>query len=118
LFLIGSVSRKDYVANIQSEKNIELRAQKGGILEQIYVDEGQTVKAGSAAFPHCHSRCSEELEKSKAEADQARIELQNTSTLARINIVSSQRAQDGTCQTELGHGRLSTCLSATTDCRS
>ena len=34
---------KDYVASIQSEKNTEIRAQKDGLLQDIYVDEGQTV---------------------------------------------------------------------------
>ena len=29
---------KDYVANIQSQKNIEIRAQQGGILQDIYVE--------------------------------------------------------------------------------
>src|SRR5574344_1341739 len=67
---------KDYVANIQSQKNIEIRAQQGGILQDIYVDEGQMVGA------------QQEVEKSKAEAEQARIDLQNTSTLAANNIVS------------------------------
>jgi RND family efflux transporter MFP subunit len=80
---------KDYVANIQSEKNIELRAQKGGILEQIYVDEGQTVKAGQPLFRIATVGAREELEKSQAAVVQARIELQNTSTLARSNIVSA-----------------------------
>ena len=79
---------KDYVANIQSEKNIEIRAQKGGILQDIYVDEGQTVHAGQPLFRIATVGAQEELEKSKAETEQARIDLQNTSTLASNNIVS------------------------------
>ena len=79
---------KDYVANIQSEKNIEIRAQKGGILQDIYVDEGQTVHAGQPLFRIATVGAQEELEKSKAETEQASIDLQNTSTLASNNIVS------------------------------
>ena len=79
---------KDYVANIQSEKNIEIRAQKGGILQDIYVDEGQTVHAGQPLFRIDTVGAQEELEKSKAETEQASIDLQNTSTLASNNIVS------------------------------
>jgi membrane fusion protein (multidrug efflux system) len=79
---------KDYVASIQSEKNIEIRAQKTGILQDIYIDEGQTVKAGQPLFRIATVGAQEELDKSKAEADQARIELQNTSTLASRNIIS------------------------------
>lgn len=41
---------KDYVANIRSQKNIEIRAQQEGILQDIYVDEGQTVRAGQPLF--------------------------------------------------------------------
>jgi RND family efflux transporter MFP subunit len=80
--------QKDYVANIQSEKNIEIRAQKDGILQDIYVDEGQMVHAGQLLFRIATVGAQEELEKSKAEAEQARIDLQNTSTLASNNIVS------------------------------
>lgn len=79
---------KDYVANIQSEKNIEIRAQIGGILQDIYVDEGQTVNAGQPLFRIVIVGAQEELDKSKAEAEQARINLQNTSTLASNDIVS------------------------------
>ncbi len=79
---------KDYVANIQSEKNIEIRAQKGGILQEIYVDEGQTVRAGQPLFRIITVGAQEELEKTKAETEQARIDLQNTSKLASNNIIS------------------------------
>ena len=79
---------KDYVGSIQSEKNIELRAQKGGILQEIFVDEGQTVRAGQPLFRIATVGSQEELEKTKAETEQARIDLQNTSKLAAGNIVS------------------------------
>ena len=79
---------KDYVANIQSLKNIEIRAQREGILQDIYVDEGQTVRAGQPLFRISAVGAQEELDKSKAETEQARIDLQNTSTLAVNNIVS------------------------------
>ena len=79
---------KDYVANIQSQKNIEIRAQQGGILQDIYVDEGQMVRAGQPLFRLLMVGAQQEVEKSKAEAEQARIDLQNTSTLAANNIVS------------------------------
>lgn len=79
---------KDYVANIQSQKNIELRSQVQGILQDIYIDEGQTVKAGQPLFRLIIVGAQEEVSKTKAEAEQARIDLQNASTLANGNIVS------------------------------
>lgn len=80
--------QKDYVANIQSEKNIEIRAQKGGILQDIYVDEGQTVKAGQPLFRIVSVGTQEQIDKSKADVAQANIDLQNTSKLVSNKIVS------------------------------
>lgn len=79
---------KDYVANIQSQKNIEIRAQEQGILQDIYVDEGQAVKAGQPLFRIAIIGSAQEVAKSKAEAEQANIDLQNTSKLVSNNIVS------------------------------
>ena len=85
--VINTSVQKDYVASIQSEKNIEIRSQKTGILQDIYVDEGQTVKAGQPLFRIVTAGSQEELDKSAAEVDQASIELQNTTKLASSNIV-------------------------------
>lgn len=79
---------KDYVASIHSQKNIDLRSQVEGILQNIYVDEGQTVKAGQPLFRIAIVGAQEEVSKSAAEATQARIDLQNTEKLATNNIVS------------------------------
>ncbi len=45
-----TVLELQYVADIQARKNIELRARVEGILEKIYVDEGQPVKKGQLLF--------------------------------------------------------------------
>src|SRR5690606_1482858 len=42
--------RKDFVSQIRSFRNIELRAQEKGYLEQIFVDEGQFVRKGQLLF--------------------------------------------------------------------
>ena len=83
-----TVINKEYVAQIQSVKNIEVRAQEKGFLEKIYVDEGQYVHAGQTLFRIMPQVYHAELLKAKAEAQQATIELQNASTLANNNIVS------------------------------
>ena len=41
---------KEYVSQIQSIRNIEMRAQEKGYLQSINVDEGQYVKAGQVLF--------------------------------------------------------------------
>lgn len=79
---------KEYVAKIQSAKNIEIRAQEKGILEKIFVDEGQYVKQGQVLFQIMPQFYRAEYAKAQAEVAQAKIELQNASTLANNNIVS------------------------------
>ena len=85
---IDTVVTKEYVAQIQSAKNIEIRAQEKGFLEHIYVDEGQYVHAGQTLFRIMPQIYQAEMMKAQAEVEQSKIELQNASTLANNNIVS------------------------------
>ncbi|WP_184191353.1 efflux RND transporter periplasmic adaptor subunit [Chryseobacterium defluvii] len=84
-----TVINKEYVAQIRSVKNIEVRAQEKGFLEKIYVDEGQYVHAGQTLFRIMPQLYQAEVMKAKAEVEQASIELKNASTLAGNNIVSN-----------------------------
>ncbi len=86
--VMDTVIDKEYVAQIQSVKNIEIRAQEKGFLEKIYVDEGQFVHQGQTLFRIMPQLYQAELLKAKAEVEQASIELKNASTLASNNIVS------------------------------
>lgn len=79
---------KEYVSQIRSLKNIEIRAQEKGYLQNIYVDEGQHVHAGQILFRIMPRIYEAEYNKAKAEADIANIELQNVETLASKNIVA------------------------------
>nr|WP_315181941.1 efflux RND transporter periplasmic adaptor subunit [uncultured Flavobacterium sp.] len=79
---------KEYVSQIRSVRNIEIRAQEKGFLQNIYVDEGQFVKAGQLLFRIMPKMYEAELLKAQAEAKAAAIELQNAKTLADKNIVS------------------------------
>jgi membrane fusion protein (multidrug efflux system) len=79
---------KQYVSQIKSVRNIEIRAQEKGYLEKIYVDEGQFVKAGQVLFRIMPGIYQAELLKAQAEAKGAEIELQNAKMLADKNIVS------------------------------
>jgi membrane fusion protein (multidrug efflux system) len=80
---------KEYVAQIQSLQNIEVRAKVEGYLESINVDEGQHVSAGQVLFNIMPKEYQAELAKAKAEARAAEIEWQNVKTLAEKNIVSN-----------------------------
>lgn len=79
---------KEYVSQIKSVRNIEIRARDKGYLQNIYVDEGQFVKAGQLLFRMMPNMYEAELLKAQAEGKAAEIELQNAKTLADKNIVS------------------------------
>ena len=79
---------KDYAANINSLRNVEVRSQQKGLLQTVYVSEGQTVKAGQPLFRIAAVGVDEEIAKAKAEVEQTRIDLENVSKLADNKVVS------------------------------
>jgi len=86
--LLDTSFTKQYVSQIKSVRNIEIRAQEKGYLQNIYVDEGQFVKAGQLLFRIMPNIYEAELLKAQAEYKAAEIELMNAKTLADKNIVS------------------------------
>jgi len=85
---IDTSFNKEYVSQLKSIRNIEIRAQEKGYLQNIYVDEGQSVKAGQLLFRIMPKMYEAELQKAQAEAKIAEIELKNTKILADKNVVS------------------------------
>lgn len=79
---------REYVSQIRAIQHIELRAQERGYLTGIFVDEGQTVKAGKRMFQIMPLLYQAELEKAGAEAEFAELEYQNTKVLADGAVVS------------------------------
>lgn len=78
----------EYVCQVSAARHIELRAQERGYLQQIYVDEGQYVHKGQLLFRVMPRIYEAEMKKAAAEAEVAKIELQNTQSLADNNIVA------------------------------
>ena len=99
---------KEYVAQIRSVKNIEIRAQEKGFLQNIYVDEGQSVKAGQVLFKIMPKIYEAELMKAEAEAAAAEIELENTKALVEKNVVSKN--EQAMAQAKLDQARAETAL--------
>ncbi len=99
---------KDYVAQIRSIRNIEIRAQEKGFLQNIYVDEGQQVKAGQVLFRIMPKMYEAELQKAEAETRAAEIELQNTKALVEKNVVSPN--EQAMAQAKLDQARAETAL--------
>lgn len=84
---------RDYVSQIQSVRNIEIRAQEKGYLQNIFVDEGQYVHAGQMLFKINPKMFEAELLKAQAQVKEAELELMNTKTLAEKDIVSNSEQQ-------------------------
>lgn len=83
---------REYVAQVQSIKNIEIRAQEKGYLQSINVDEGRYVKAGQVLFKIMPTMYEAEYLKAQAAVKEAELELLNTKTLSDKDIVSKSES--------------------------
>lgn len=99
---------KQYVSQIRSVRNIEIRAQEKGFLQNIYVDEGQFVKEGQLLFRIMPKLYEAELLKAQAEAQAALVELQNTKMLANKNVVS--KSEQAIAQAKLEQAKAEVAL--------
>jgi len=86
--LLDTSFAKEYVAEIQSLQNVEIRAKVKGFIEKINVDEGQQVHAGQLLFTIRPKEYEAELIKSKAEVKKAELDAQNAKNLSDKNIIS------------------------------
>lgn len=92
---MDTVYHNEFVADIQSVQNVELRTRVKGFLEKIHVDEGQPVKEGQVLFTLSSRLFREELLKANAqlkstiaEMKAVEVEIRNTRLLMSKNIVS------------------------------
>lgn len=79
---------RDFVCQIRSARNIEVRALEKGYLESVNVAEGQAVKEGALMFKVQPLVYQAELKRAEAEAQAARVEYDNTRRLADTKVVS------------------------------
>ena len=98
---------KDYVAQIQSLQNVEIRAQEKGYLETLHVDEGANVKSGQLLFNIMPKLYEAEYLKAKADTKVATLEVQNTKALADKNIVSKSELAMAQAKLEEANADLS-----------
>jgi len=89
-----SVYIQEYVADIQSVQNVEIRARAKGFIEKIYVDEGKMVAKGQLLFSLNSSEYKQEILKAKsqllaaeAELKQNEVEIKNAHILTSNDIV-------------------------------
>ncbi len=82
------ISTQQYVGQIHSRRHIEIRALEGGYLEEIPIQEGQSVKKGELLFKILPVLYKAKLDSDLAEAELAQVEYDNTKRLVKQNIIS------------------------------
>lgn len=90
-----TVLSREYVADVQAVRNVELRARVRGFLDKIYVDEGKPVKKGQPLFQINDAeyrtrlaRARATLSNATAQARVANLELDRVKMLTEKNIIS------------------------------
>lgn len=94
-YLTDTTYIKEYVAEVHSGRNIEIRNLVKGIIEEISVDEGAFVREGqllftisSRAFQQELMQANAELINVEAELKTTEVEIENTQRLVGKNIIS------------------------------
>ncbi len=105
--LMDTSFAKDYIAQIQSIQNVEIRAQVKGYLETLKVDEGRYVNEGQVIFNIMPKVYEAEVLKQKAQVKTAEIELSNTKILADKKIVSNAELAMAQAKLEIEKAELS-----------
>lgn len=85
-----TVVMRDYVCQIHSNRNIEVRALERGYLEAIHVKEGQLLKQGEPMFKILPLVYQAELRRAEAKARVAEVKYLNTKRLTEKGVVSDQ----------------------------
>ena len=84
------VSTEQFVSRIHSRRHIEIRALEGGYLEEVKVNEGQSVTKGDLMFKILPVLYKARLDSEMAEAELARLKVENTRQLVNDKVVSER----------------------------
>ncbi|CAN5443364.1 hypothetical protein BH11CYA1_BH11CYA1_10600 [soil metagenome] len=82
----------EYVCQIRAIQHIEVRSLEKGYLQKVLVDEGGTVRKGQLLFQIKPTVYEADVQKSEAEVELSKIELQNNQALVDKDIISSTEA--------------------------
>ncbi len=85
-----TIVKREYVCQIRSCRNIEVRALERGYLETVFVKEGQLVKEGDPMFKILPLVYQAELKSAEAEAQVTKVEYENTKRLTDSKVVSDK----------------------------
>jgi RND family efflux transporter MFP subunit len=112
--IIKSTNRQnEYVAEINAVQNVEIRAKIKGFIDNVYVDEGRTVKKGQLLFSVSNSISQQELAKAQAlvkmaeaELKAMRIELENARKLYEKDIISKAELDLAAAKVEAANAKV------------
>jgi membrane fusion protein, multidrug efflux system len=85
-----TIVTREYVCQIHSCSNIEVRALERGYLQSIAVKEGQRVKGGDLMFNILPLIYQADLKRAEAESQVAKVEYDNTRRLTESKVVSDR----------------------------
>lgn len=104
---------KDYIGTIEGKVNVEIRPQVEGILEEIYVDEGDFVKADQKLFKINASAYDEILNNmvatenvAKAKLQNARLEMERLRPLVENEVISEVRLKSAHSEYDVAKASL------------
>lgn len=96
----SAITVKDYLGTIEGKVNVEIRPQVEGILQEIYVDEGQFVEKGQNLFKIDASIYQEDVNNAiasqnvaKARLENAKLEVERLKPLVENEVISEVRLQ-------------------------
>ncbi|MGD9680264.1 MAG: efflux RND transporter periplasmic adaptor subunit [Candidatus Obscuribacterales bacterium] len=82
----------EYVCQIRAIQHIEIRSLEKGYLQNVLIDEGEAVSQGQLLFQIKPSVYVADVQKSEAEVELSKIELQNNQALVEKDIISATEA--------------------------
>jgi membrane fusion protein, multidrug efflux system len=82
----------EYVCQIRAIQHIEIRSLEKGYLQNVLVDEGDSVRQGQLLFQIKPSVYEADVQKSEAEVELSKIELENNQALVDKDIISPTEA--------------------------
>lgn len=108
---------RDYVADVQAVRNVEVRAQVAGFLEQIFVDEGKPVKKGqplfrlnASAYQNKLSQAQAAVASAQAQAAAVRVERDRVRLLVDKNIIAKTELALSTSKVKEADARVADAL--------
>lgn len=122
LALTDTILHKNYVADIQAVRNVEIRARVNGFLNKIYVDEGQQVSQGQLLFSLNDEEFRAELARAKAayssalaDAKTAQLEQQRVQLLVDKKVIAKTEVEVAAAKVAAANARVEEARSAETN---